>query len=262
MNNIDQKLESKNSNQIEYTTYDLFILVISIMSLIIMALFFLPGVDETGTEIAFALDLVFSLIFLYDFFRSLIRAADRREYFLKGGWLDLLGSLPAIPIFRLFRIARLLRIFRTISRMSAEETWLVYKENKADSAFWTTLLLTLFLLTFTSLVIVPIEADSPNAQISNSSDALWWSIVTVTTVGYGDRVPITDSGRILATLLMTFGVALVSVLTSYVTSSLILRGDKEENERRERLEEGIHNLNARFDNLEEMMEDIKSRIPE
>lgn len=247
--------ESKNSVQSEYTTYDLFILVISIMSLIIMALFILPGVDETGTEIAFVLDIVFSLIFLYDFFRSLIRAADRREYFLKGGWLDLLGSMPAVPIFRLFRIARLLRIFRTIRRMSAEEIWRVYKENKADSAFWTTLLLTLILLTFTSLVIVPIEADSPDAQISNSSDALWWSIVTVTTVGYGDRVPVTDSGRILATFLMTLGVALVSVLTSYVTSSLILRGDKEENERRARLENGIKQLNARFDRLEKMIEE-------
>jgi voltage-gated potassium channel len=202
------------------------------------------------------LDIVFSLIFLYDFFRSLIRAADRREYFLSGGWLDLLGSVPAVPILRLFRLARLLRILRTIRRMSAEEIWRVYKDNRADSAFWTTLLLTMFLLTFTSIVIVPIEVDSPNAQILDSSDALWWSIVTVTTVGYGDRVPVTDGGRILATSLMTLGVALVSVLTSYVTSSLILRGDKEENERRERLENGIKQLNARFDRLEQMLEKV------
>ena len=256
MNNTNQTPKSNNSDQGEYTTYDLFILVISVMSLIIMAIFILPGFDETATEIAFALDIVFSLIFLYDFFRSLIRAVDRREYFLKGGWLDLLGSMPAIPIFRLFRIARLLRIFRTIRRMSAEEIWRVYKDNRADSAFWTTLLLTIFLLTFASLVIVPVEADSPNAQIANSSDALWWSLVTVTTVGYGDRVPVTDGGRILATSLMTLGVALVSVLTSYVTSSLILRGDKEENERRERLENGIKQLNARFDRLEKMLEKV------
>jgi voltage-gated potassium channel len=255
MDNTDQIPETKNSDQSEYTTYDLFVLIISILSLLVMLLFILPGVSETTTEIAFVLDIVFSLIFLYDFFRSLIRAADRREYFIKGGWLDLLGSLPAIPILRLFRIARLLRILRTIRRMSAEDIWRVYKDNRADSAFWTTLLLTMFLLTFTSIVIVPIEADSPNAQILDSSDALWWSIVTVTTVGYGDRVPVTDGGRILATSLMTLGVALVSVLTSYVTSSLILRGDKEENERRERLENGIKHLNARFDRLEKMIEE-------
>jgi voltage-gated potassium channel len=256
MNNTDQIPESKNSVQSEYSTYDLFILVISILSLFVMLLFILPGVGETTTEIAFVLDIVFSLIFLYDFFRSLIRAADRREYFLAGGWLDLLGSVPAIPILRLFRLARLLRILRTIRRMSAEEIWRVYKENRADSAFWTTLLLTMFLLTFTSIVIIPIEADSPNAQIIDSSDALWWSIVTVTTVGYGDEVPATDGGRILASSLMTLGVALVSVLTSYVTSSLILRGDKEENERRERLENGIKQLNARFDRLEKMLEEV------
>jgi voltage-gated potassium channel len=255
MDNTNQNPISNNSDQSEYTTYDLFILVVSIISLIIMALFILPGVDETGTEIAFALDIVFSLIFLYDFFRSLSRAADRREYFIKGGWLDLLGSLPAIPILRLFRIARLLRIFRTIRRMSAEDIWRVYKDNRADSAFWTTLLLTLGLLTITSLLIVPVEGESPNAQIINSSDAIWWSIVTITTVGYGDLVPVTDTGRLLASSLMTLGVALVSVITSYVTTSLILRGDKEENERRERLENGIKQLNVRFDRLEKMLEE-------
>ena len=168
----------------------------------------------------------------------------------------MLGSLPAIPILRLFRIARLLRIFRTIRRMSAEDIWRVYKDNRADSAFWTTLLLTLGLLTITSLLIVPVEGESPNAQIINSSDAIWWSIVTITTVGYGDLVPVTDlAPRLLASSLMTLGVALVSVITSYVTTSLILRGDKEENERRERLENGIKRLNARFDRLEKMLEE-------
>jgi voltage-gated potassium channel len=111
------------------------------------------------------------------------------------------------------------------------------------------------LLTITSLLIVPVEGESPNAQIINSSDAIWWSIVTITTVGYGDLVPVTDTGRLLASSLMTLGVALVSVITSYVTTSLILRGDKEENERRERLENGIKRLNARFDRLEKMLEE-------
>ena len=259
---MNQVNDTQDIGYIEYTTYDLFVLVISILSLFVMVLFILPGVSETTTEIAFVLDVIFTLVFLYDFFRSLIRAPDRGEYFKKGGWIDLLGSLPAIPILRVFRIARMIRIIRVLRRMTPEEIWQVYKDNRADSAFWTTLLLTLGLLTFASLAIVPAEAGSPEAQITNSSDALWWSMVTTTTVGYGDLVPVTNTGRILASSLMTLGVALVSVITSYVTTNLMIRGDKEEIERKARLEAGIHKLNERFDRLEAMMKDIESRIPE
>ena len=223
-----------------------------------MALYYLPGIGYTETSVAFALDTVFSFIFLYDFFRSLKQTSDRWGYFKKSGWLDLLGSLPAITIFRIFRIARLIRIIRTMRRIEFKEVWRVYKENRAESTFYTTLIVVILLLTFTSLTIVQIESASPEAQITTSSDALWWSLVTTTTVGYGDLVPTTDTGRFLATLLMTLGVALVSVLTSYVTSNLILRGDPEEEERRERLDQGIQVLNQHFNHLEEKLDRLLS----
>ena len=65
------------------------------------------------------------------------------------------------------------------------------------------------------------------------------------------------TSRILASLLMTFGVILVSVLTSFVTSNLMLRGDKKERERKVRLEQGVRMLNERFDRLETMLEELK-----
>ena len=256
---MSENNKPENTRRTAYKTYDLFVLVISVLSLFVMTLFILPGVSETTTEIAFVLDLIFTLIFFYDFLRSLYRAQDRWAYFKNGGWIDLLGSMPALPIFRLFRIARIIRIIRILRRMSLREIWRVYKNNRADSAFWTTLLLTLGLLTFTSLAIVPVEAEAQDAQITNSSDAIWWSIVTTTTVGYGDLVPVTDIGRTLAALLMTLGVALFSVLTSYVTTNLMLRSDKEEIKRRERLESRIRELNERFERMEAMLEKIANK---
>ena len=112
-NNFFTTLENEH---LQYNTYDLFILVISILSLLVMVLYYLPTIGQTETAIALALDTVFSFIFLYDFFRSLSNAPDRWAYFKKGGWLDLLGSIPAITIFRIFRIARLIRIIRTMRR--------------------------------------------------------------------------------------------------------------------------------------------------
>jgi voltage-gated potassium channel Kch len=242
----------------EDTTYDLFIMAVSFLALVLMLVFILPGVDNTSTEIAFALDAVISLIFLYDFLRSLTQAPNRRKYFFRGGgWLDLIGSFPIFPILRVLRIARMFRIYRNVRGLTLRDLWRDYRDNQAESAFWTTLLVTLLLLTIASLLIVPIEAASPNAEITDSGEALWWSIVTITTVGYGDLVPVTDSGRVLASTLMTVGVILVSVLTSFVTSRLMLRGDKNERERKARVDQGIRILNERFDRLEAMIQKLE-----
>lgn len=135
--------------------------------------------------------------------------------------------------------------------------WQSYLDNLAESAFWTTLLFTLIFLSVTSFLIVPFEAESPHAEIKDSAQALWWSYVTITTVGYGDFVPVTEGGRILALALMTVGVILFSVLTSYLTSHMMLRWDKTEQERKERLEEGVIKLNERFDRLEALIEELK-----
>ena len=259
MENNNLPPDTKADHNAEDTTYDLFMMIISFVALIIMVLYILPGVERTATEIAFALDTVFSLIFLYDFFRNLAKAPNKSVYFFKrGGWLDLLGSLPAFPILRLLRIARVFRIYRSLRRLTLRDLWRNYRDNRTESAFWTTLLVTLLMLTITSLVIIPIEAESPDAQIRDSDQALWWSIVTITTVGYGDLVPVTNSGRTLAAILMTIGVALVSVLTSYVTTNLMMRGDKTEQERKKRLDEGIIKLNKRFDHLEALIEELKA----
>lgn len=108
------------------------------------------------------------------------------------------------------------RIYRSLKGQTLKSLWQAYRDNQAESTFWTTLLVTLLFLSVTSFLIVPFEAESPNAEIKDSAQALWWSFVTITTVGYGDFVPVTDGGRILASALMTVGVVLVSVLTSYV----------------------------------------------
>ena len=255
--NLETNMEVPERN---YSVYDLFILTISILSLIVMVVYYLPTVGQTETDIAFALDTVLSFIFLYDFFRSLNKAADRWKYFKKGGWLDLLGSIPAVTFFRIFRIARIMRILRIIHRVNLSELLEVYRENTAESTFYTTLLVVILLLTFTSLMIVQIESFSPEAQITTSSDALWWSMVTTTTVGYGDLVPKTDTGRFLASLLMTVGVALVSVLTSYITTNLIIRGDPEEEQRKKNLQFGIEQLTSRFDRLEESNQVLMDKL--
>jgi voltage-gated potassium channel len=87
----------------------------------------------------------------------------------------------------------------------------------ASSAFALTIFLVLVVLELTGALIVAMEAGNPGANIQTAGDALWWGIVTITTVGYGDRYPVTGEGRLVGTFLLTAGIILFSVLTGFLT---------------------------------------------
>jgi voltage-gated potassium channel Kch len=74
-----------------------------------------------------------------------------------------------------------------------------------------------------SILIVLIEAPVEESNIKTGSDAVWWSIVTVATVGYGARFPVTDLGRLIGTIMVVMGVSLFSVLTSYIATQFMAR---------------------------------------
>jgi len=239
----------------EVSAYDLFILAITVLSLFAVLLIYLPFVANTETAIARDLDAVFCLIFLLDFFRQLYRAQDRKHYLLSGGWMDLVGSIPFPPFFRLFRIRRALQIIRMARRMGGRAVIHGYKQDLAAHAFWATTLAAILLLTVSALLIVPIEARAPDAQITNPSDALWWSIVTATTVGYGDLVPVTNYGRLLASALMIIGVAFISILTSYITSRLYFaRATKVQQEADDVIKTRLGNIDQRLEKIEQLLE--------
>ena len=133
------------------------------------------------------------------------------------------------------------------------EIWRQYRTDRAGSIFWTTAIITILVITVSSFLIVRFESISPEAEITTSLDALWWAIVTVSTVGYGDMVPVTENGRILGSILITSGVMLVSVLTSFVTTSVMTRSDYENDQSNENIIKGIEDLNARLDRIEKML---------
>lgn len=75
-----------------------------------------------------------------------------------------------------------------------------------------------------SVSILQVET-APNSNIKTAEDALWWSYTTITTVGYGDRFPVTTEGRLIAVVLMTTGVALCGTFAGYIASLLMSKND-------------------------------------
>ena len=82
-------------------------------------------------------------------------------------------------------------------------------------------MLALIVLTVASVLVLQFESKSPDANITTGGDALWWAVVTITTVGYGDKYPVTAAGRVTAVFVMFAGVGIIGALASILSSVLV-----------------------------------------
>jgi voltage-gated potassium channel len=165
-------------------------------------------------------DTAICFVFLADFFVSFLRAPDKLAY-MKWGWIDLISSIPTIGVLRVGRLARLIRILRCLRglRVARQLSGSLIRE-RADGAFLSVALLSLLLILFASIGILQLET-AHNSNIHSPEDALWWAFTTVTTVGYGDKFPVTTAGRLVAISLMTAGVGLFGTFSGFVASRIL-----------------------------------------
>jgi voltage-gated potassium channel len=212
--------------------YNIFILVLTILSLAVMVVMLLPNISEETMKLLTVYDNLICVIFLIDFYLNMRGASKKSDYFIKErGWLDLLGSIPSLGLLTnvgklagLLRLARLSRLARIARLLRGENKKTLVKdilENRSRYATFLTILLTLIVLTVSSVLVLQFESKSPDANITNGGDALWYSIVTITTVGYGDRYPVTPGGRITAMFIMFMGVGIIGALASILASLLV-----------------------------------------
>jgi voltage-gated potassium channel len=167
-------------------------------------------------------------VFLFDFASNLKRAPTKRGYFLdERGWLDLLGSIPSLGVFKysgLFRLARLsrfARITRLVRQKQKHELFDDVIHNRGEYAAFITLLVAFIVMVVCSTLVLEVESRSSEGNIKRGGDALWWAMVTITTVGYGDRYPVTMAGRSIAAFVMVAGVGIIASLASILASVLI-----------------------------------------
>jgi voltage-gated potassium channel len=105
-----------------------------------------------------------------------------------------------------------------------------------------------------TIVMYNIESQVPNSKIKSLLDALWWCVSAVTTVGYGDIVPVSVIGRIVAIFYMFFGISMIAILLSVITTTFYKkRFEKEEREKRE------HELNNLKNELMQRLSDIEEK---
>ena len=210
---------------------NIFIVVLSIYVLVALIIDTFFRLNPEISRLLALVDDFICVIFLIDFCIRFYRAESKRE-FMKWGWIDLISSIPTFAYFRvgrafrLIRILRVLRAFRSIRDFAGH----VFR-HRTQGAFSSVAIIAVLMWIFSSIAILQVE-DAPDSNIKTAGDALWWSYVTITTVGYGDRYPVTAEGRIIAAVLMTVGAGLVGTFTGFLASWFV-EGRKEEQEEEE-----------------------------
>jgi voltage-gated potassium channel len=175
-----------------------------------------PLGNET-TRVIDVADFVICAFFFVDFVANLIAAPNRLRYFYTWGWLDLIASIPAVDAFRLGRVGRVVRILRVLRVIKATRLIAAaLSSRRRESALWAAILIAIVVIFTASIAVLEFERGQGN--IANAEDAVWWAIATITTVGYGDRYPVTTEGRLVAVALMIVGVGMVGTLSGAAAS--------------------------------------------
>jgi voltage-gated potassium channel len=210
-------------------TYFIFIGSISLLAFVVAVLYYLIP-DPEIKQVLFILDNIYAILFLIDFILRYRAVDDKKRYMLGWGWLALVTSIPGLPALRIIRSLLVLHNVRELKRVTPAELEMQARERLGESVLYFTIVIGLIVITIGSILIVWVESDTPGAEIKSGYDAMWWSLVTVSTVGYGDEYPVTLEGRIIGVFMILVGVALFTTLTSYLASNFTDRGAQRQRE--------------------------------
>ncbi len=212
--------QKQEISELKAIGYELFIGVLSVLSIINLVLLLFVK-NESLEFVILIMNAIMMPIFLADFFYRLLTAESKSNYFLRNfGWADLLSSLP-FPNAKVLRLFRLWRVARLFIRFGARNLLNEFIRNRAENALLTVVFLVLCVLQFGALAVLRAELAAPDANIKTASDAIWWTFVTITTVGYGDRFPTTNWGRIIGIFVMIAGVGLFGTLSGFLANQFL-----------------------------------------
>ena len=186
---------TKERSELKSIGYEIFIGILSILSIVNLVLAYAAQEQSLATVLE-VMNGLFSMIFLADFLYRIFTAPSAGTYFFKHfGWADLLASLPFAQL-KFLRVFRLIRVYRLLRDVGIRTVGRALSKDRAGSSLYILLLMGIFVLEFGSLTMLRIEQHAPGANITTASDAIWYTIVTISTVGYGDQYPVTGAGRI------------------------------------------------------------------
>lgn len=236
--------------------YEVFMAFMIILAISITISSFIQGPELLMQPNIIKLDILCIILFNLDYWGGMLLCDDKKVYF-KHNLFDLVSLIPLNQAFLLFRGVKLFRLLKLLQLVRVVGSFLsILDEIKMflkDNGF---MYLVGFTLTTISLGAIAIYFAERGKTIENFYDAIWWTIVTTTTVGYGDISPQTGIGRIIAVILMFVGIGFIGMMTgsitTYFTQKVIVSNGQQPVENLSHLDCEIDDLNGETIDLSDL----------
>ena len=238
-----------------YYAWTMIVLIISMVAVLQVVFEFLYYPQPHVIDLLTRWDYVICCCFFADFLLQLLQSKSRMKYLMVWGVVDLLSCIPVIQGIQALRLFRVFRLVKAIRSLRYSFSVLL----QPGSILLMALTMVIVLWFLGALLVLCLEAPESNATIATADDALWWGVVTLATVGYGDYTPLTFGGRIVGSVMMTFGVITYGVLTGFIVSYFTHQVQLSERSAFGRLRKSLVETNARLERLEKTLERIESK---
>lgn len=227
---VNKKKVTLKKRLYDLTNDPKFDLVIIVFILISIGLLFVDSVFNlkiTSKKVVDNIERGFTCIFIVEYLIRFYAARSKNMFFFS----HLIDLLAIVPLFRFFRLFRVLRLLKFLSSSSLRR-WLnalgrkskLFEFTFQDKVFEIVLVFSVLIsLLFIGTIGILTLEKGHNEQFTSFTDGLWWTVVTLTTVGYGDKFPVTVGGKFLAILLMFTGLSFFALITSFISSFIIER---------------------------------------
>ncbi len=221
--------------------FDVSLLVMIVLSIVLIIMESMQGLPPYWKNVFTIFEFVFTLFFTLEYILRIYCSPKPKEYiFSFFGVIDFLSTIPLyigwlfgmaryLMIFRTFRLIRVFRVFKLFSFLYEGELLLrsLYMSARKILVFF--LFIVIMVISLGTLMYM-VEGGTEGSQFKDIPTSIYWAVVTMTTVGYGDIAPTTETGRFVSVIVMLLGYTIMAVPTGIVSAEFVKEGNRRKKE--------------------------------
>jgi voltage-gated potassium channel len=232
-------LSIAKKNDTASKVFDIFIMSLIVVNVLVCVFGTINSLERANKNFFYYFELISVLIFSIEYILRIWSCVENKKYsspvrgrlkyiFSPMAFIDLLAILPfyisigginliGLRVLRLFRILRLVKVGRYYSSLTIIKN--VFREKKEELVLTTVILV--FLLFMSSSLMYYAENQAQPEAFSSIPQAMWWAVITLTTVGYGDVYPITTLGKIIGAIIAIIGIGMFALPTGIIGAGFV-----------------------------------------